>query len=152
MPQCVSSYFGAVEYEEEAALDFPFGLLAFEQDTRFVVLEPPHTAPVVYLQSLVHPELCFITLPVLAIDPGYRLRISADDLRALELPPDRQPELNLDVVCLSIVTIPADKRATANLLAPVVVHRATRRALQAIQMDSGYSHQHPLAAREGPCS
>lgn len=153
MPQCVSSQFGMVEYAEEAALEFPFGLFAFEDDTRFVVLEPEATAPVTYLQSLLRPDLCFITLPVLAIDPGYRLRMSAEDLRALGLPEDRQPELNREVVCLSIVTIPADKRPTANLLAPVVIHRGTRRALQAIQMDSGYSHQHSLAPpREAPCS
>jgi flagellar assembly factor FliW len=43
---------------------------------------------------------------------------------------------------------------TANLLAPIVVNLKTHRAIQAIQADSGYSHQHPLlaAAREEACS
>ena len=35
---------------------------------------------------------------------------------------------------------------TANLLSPVVIHWRTRLAVQAIQADSPYSHQHPLLA------
>jgi flagellar assembly factor FliW len=37
---------------------------------------------------------------------------------------------------------------TANLLAPVVISLATRRAVQAIASGSAYSHRHPLAAQE----
>jgi len=41
------------------------------------------------------------------------------------------------------------KMPTANLLAPVVVNLKTRRGLQAIQVDSSYSHQHPVLAAGG---
>ena len=151
MPRLVSAHFGEIDCPDEAVLDFPQGIPAFDEDTRFAVIEPAANAPVVFLQSMVHPELCLITLPVLAIDPGYRLQLAPEDLRALGLADDRQPEIATEVICLAVVTIPPDRRPTANLMAPVVIHRHSRRALQAIQVDSPYSHQHPLPAREEPC-
>ena len=58
-----------------------------------------------------------------------------------------------DGSCIFFVVLYAEERiedgfmaATANLLAPVVIHWRTRLAVQAIQADSPYSHQHPLLA------
>ncbi len=39
---------------------------------------------------------------------------------------------------------------TANLLAPVVIHRTSNRGVQAIRVDACYSHQHPVG--EDICS
>ena len=38
--------------------------------------------------------------------------------------------------------------ATANLMAPVVIHRRTRRARQIIQYDSEYHFEHPLGGED----
>jgi len=135
--------FGAVEYSDEAVVEFAEGLPAFESDTRFVLIERAETAPVVFLQSLVHPELCFVTLPVASIDPCYTLSIPAEELRVLgvgdEIPPD-DPHL----LCLAIVTLREASAPTVNLMAPIVIHRLTRRACQFIQREPGYSFDQPL--------
>jgi flagellar assembly factor FliW len=153
MPQFATKHFGLIEYSDEAVLEFPAGLPGFESEDRFLALEQPGIKPVVFLQSLKRPELCFITLPVHVVDPDYVLSVAPEDLRVLALADDRQPEIGREVLCLTIVSVAEDRQTTVNLLAPIVVNLKTRCAVQAIEGDSGYSHQHPLfpASREGPC-
>ena len=155
MPRFDSPHFGAIEYTEQQVVEFPQGLPAFEAEVQFLPYERPETLPVIYLQSLVTPSLCFITLPVDTVSRDYRLTLSAEDRETLGLDETAQPLAPVDLYCLGIVTIPAgpDKpHPTVNLLAPVVIHRQTRRGVQAIQMEGSYSHQHPLPAGEEKCS
>jgi len=142
--QFQTRHFGTIEYDSDSVFEFPAGLPGFEDEREFVALEQPHIRPIVFLQSLRRAELCFITLPVQSIEPAYRLSLSAEDLRLLELPEERQPEIGSQVLCLAIVAVAEGQPPTANLLAPVVVNLANRRAVQAIMSDSGYSHRHPL--------
>jgi flagellar assembly factor FliW len=144
MPIIDTPHFGRLEYTEDNVLEFPFGIPAFETETRFMALERPETAPVIFLQSLSRPELVFMTLPVSLVEPGYRSDVSAEDLEALGLVTDRQPEEGREVLTLAVITVDENRVATANLMAPVVVNVATRRALQTVQPDSGYSARHPL--------
>ena len=144
MPSVDTKYFGTLSYREEAIFEFPHGLPAFEQETRFVLIELPEDAPLVFLQSLAQPALCFLAFPILVAAREYSLQISAEDLAALELNPDRQPELGRDVLVLALVSLHDGFSATANLMAPIVVNLKTRRGLQAIRQDHLYSHQHPI--------
>jgi flagellar assembly factor FliW len=146
-----SRNFGPVEYQEELVFEFPAGLPGFEEERRFVPIEHAASRPIVFLQSLNRPSLCFITLPVLVVQRDFSLAISAEDLRTLELSEKRQPAIGAEVLCLAILSVAEGKVPTANLLAPVVVNLKTRRGLQAIQVESCYSHQRPLlAAERGP--
>ena len=77
--------------------------------------------PLVYLQSLDDPALCFITMPILAADPCYKLRVNGEDLEQLGL---------------------------SHLLAPIVVNLQNRKAVQAVSPESDYSHQHALMPEE----
>jgi len=149
---CQTRYFGPVEYDEGSVLVFPEGIPAFEQEKRFMVLRQPMNAPLVFLQSLATPGLCFVTLPVLAAAPGYRLRLSAEDLEALGFAGGRQPDIGRDVLCLAILSLEENAPPSVNLLAPVVVNLRTLRARQAIQTDSSYSLRQPLPLREAACS
>jgi flagellar assembly factor FliW len=154
MPTFSSRHFGSIAYQNDATFEFPAGLPGFEQERQFVAVEHAASKPIVFLQSLTRPELCFITLPVLAVKRDYKLAVCAEDLRALDLAGDRQPAIGDDVLCLAIVSVAEGRLPTANLLAPVVVNLKTRRGLQAIQEESAYSHQHPLLGErpEGECS
>ncbi len=154
MREFLTAHFGTIEFQDEVVLEFPAGLPGFDEETRFVALEQPGTKPIVFLQSLSRPDLCFITLPVQVVARDYRLAVSLEDLRFLELPEDRQPQIGTEVLCLTIISVAEDRQPTANLLAPLLVNLRTRRAVQAIAPQSGYSHQHPLlgAAQEETCS
>jgi flagellar assembly factor FliW len=149
MPLVGTKYFGALEYKDESVFDFPFGLPAFEEERRFLLIELPQDAPLIFLQSLSQRELCFLAFPILVVEPNYELAIGAEDLAALGLDPNRQPELSREAMVLTLISMHDGFSATANLMAPVVVNLKTRQALQAIRRDSIYSHQHPIQVRAG---
>lgn len=146
MVQILSQRLGTIHLDETAILHFPAGMPGFEDLNRFALVERPSTAPIVFLQSIDAPEVCFLAAPVKSIDPSYQLALTAEDRTCIGL------ESEEDVVCLAILSPTDDGRFTANLLAPVVIARTTRRAVQAVRVDSLYSHQHLLAPEETPCS
>lgn len=145
MPVVQTRRFGVLEYDNSSVLLFPSGLPGFDGQPLFTLVEKPENAPLVFLQSLNTPALCFLAAPVAAIDSNYALAVSAEDLQRLELDPARQPVPNVDVLLLALVCAPENGPLTANLLAPVVINLHTHVALQAVRDDSCYSHQHPIA-------
>jgi len=148
--QTPTKYFGTLSYEADAVLEFPDGLPGFEGLRRFVSVEMPEQRPLVFLQSLDDPEVCFLTLPARSVEAGYRLEMSAADRELLGF--QRRPRIGREALCLIIITVDAQK-ISANLLAPLVINLANRRGVQAILAESGYSHQHVLAEEEAPvCS
>jgi len=149
MNQIATKYFGQLGYSEDSVVEFPDGIPGFEDQRGFLVVQQPPTKPLVFLQSLTTPELCFIAVPVQAACPSYRLSISPEDLEALGLPTAMQPSIGRDVLCLTIISIAEDASITANLLAPLVINLQTRRGRQPIMLESDYSHRHPLDAPSG---
>jgi flagellar assembly factor FliW len=135
-------------------LEFPHGLPAFETEKRFRLTQSLERAPLLFLESETTPGLSFLLLPLAAIDPGYRLALSAEDRELIDAPP--VPENGANLVCLAVITAGEDLAPTANLLAPVVINLASGRAVQAVRSDRVYSHKHPLLpallSDEAPCS
>ena len=106
------------------------------------------------MQSLVHPGLCFIAVPVLVADPAYRPDLSPEDLALLELPLRTPPQTGSDILCLTLVTVSEQADPTVNLASPIVLNLRNRKGVQAILPSSGYSLRQPLLAQEDlvPCS
>jgi len=153
MLSVLTKYFGNLSCRPEAVFEFPAGLPAFEDEKRFVLIELPENSPLVFLQSLTRPTLCFLAFPILVVDREYKLAVSVEDLGALDLDPGRQPELGRDVLVLALVSLHDGFSPTANLMAPIVLNLKTRHGLQAIRQDRVYSHQHLVesSSREFPC-
>jgi flagellar assembly factor FliW len=147
MPETETTNFGTISFAPESIFEFPGGLPGFEDSHKFLPVQNPRTAPILFLQSLEDPSLCFTTLPIWVIDPHYRLHVTEQDLELLGFPPNRQPHIGDEVLCLAVLSIRPDG-TTANLLAPVVVNLKNYRAVQAVSAESGYSHQHPLFPEE----
>jgi flagellar assembly factor FliW len=148
MPELNTTHIGRIRYNEQDTLEFPAGLPGFDQERAFLPIEVPTAKPILLFQSLQTPGLCFMTLPVLVVDPQYRLNMTREDLRAIGLAEEQQPAIGPDVLCVAILSVSEDQAPTANLLAPLVVNFKTHRAVQAIQVESDYSHQHALPAPE----
>ena len=146
MNQVATKYFGKLEYNEDSIVQFPDGIPGFEDQRGFLVVQQPATKPLIFLQSLTKPEVCFIALPTQAACADYRLSIPAEDLEAMGLSPARQPVIGQEVLCLTIISVGEDASVTANLLAPLVINIQTRRGRQPIMSESDYSHRHPLDA------
>ena len=79
--------FGKISFEAESELEFPSGLPGFDGRKRFVAVRFVESDPLIYLQSLEDPGLCFITMPVLAVEPKYRLKVSSEDWMWLAMTP-----------------------------------------------------------------
>ncbi|MEO5924528.1 MAG: flagellar assembly protein FliW [Bryobacteraceae bacterium] len=141
MPSIHTEQFGELHYDEASALLFPRGLPGFEQSRRFVLLDNPDFAPVVHLQSLETGNLCFLALPVRSVDPDYETILSEEDREALGLADADQPTVDL-----ALLSAAQDGSLSANLLAPVVIHLAKQRGVQAVRFDSRYSHKEPLCS------
>jgi flagellar assembly factor FliW len=150
MPETETTNFGTISFAPESVFEFPNGLPGFEERRKFLPVQNPQTAPILFLQSLEEPSLCFTTLPIWVVDPRYRLRIVEQDLEALEFPVDHQPRIGDEVLCLAVLSI-RKTGTTANMLAPVVVNLKNYTAVQAVSPESGYSHQHLLFSQEAPC-
>ena len=146
MPIVETKYFGPMEIGELNWIGFPAGLPAFEQERQFVLIEPPGQSPLVFFQSVCTKNLCFLALPVRGILPDYEVFAAPDDVALLGLNGETSSILNV----LALLTVTESGHVTANLLAPVLVNRAARQAVQAVRMDCRYSHQHVIGAlRQG---
>ena len=154
MPTCRTKSHGDIAYTEDVLMHFPEGLFGFEGETRFLPIEVPALHPILFLQSVQRPDLCFVTMPILVVDPEYRLALSPADRKLADLPAGRQPVIGEDVLCLTILTLRKDGPTTANLIAPLVVNLRNRRAVQALVCEGEYSHRHmfPAAEPEAVCS
>ena len=148
MPQLRSKYFGEMEYAPDAVFHFPEGIPGFESRREFVFLDRPHTKPLVFMQSLDDPGLCFIAIPVTVACTDYRMRLTPEDFEALKLDPSATPRIGTECLCLGLVTVTEGTGPTVNLASPVVLNLLNRRGVQSIRDDIDYSFQHPLTSAE----
>jgi flagellar assembly factor FliW len=131
--------FGPLEYDESATLEFPAGLAGFERLRTFLLVDRADLRPIVFLQSVEEPALCFLAMPAQSVVLDYQLHVSDEELALIEAG-------TLEgLLALAIVCTREDQSPTANLLGPVVVNQSTRKAVQAIRDDSVYSAYHPFA-------
>jgi flagellar assembly factor FliW len=142
-------HFGPVAIDESLAVEFPQGLPGFEQCRRFAPLEHPARAGLIFLQSLERPDLCFVALPARTIRRDYELSMTHEDLELLGWAQDRQPRIGEDVAALALLAFEPARPPTANLLAPLVLDIATRRAVQSIRPDNRYGCQDPVLLEQG---
>jgi flagellar assembly factor FliW len=153
MPNVETTHFGQIEFEEASVVIFPAGLPGFEERRRFLPLQFTDSAPLVFLQSVEVSGLCFVTVPIQAVDREYQLHVSEEDLESIGLDANRQPTVGSETLCLAVLSI-RETGPTANLLAPVLINTKNRLAVQAMQEGCGYSHQYVLQSWEevaSPC-
>jgi flagellar assembly factor FliW len=143
-----TAHFGRITVDPAAVVEFPEGLPGFEQCRRFLPLNHPAADGLVFLQSLESPGLCFLAVPVQTLRADYRIAMTAEDLDLLRLPEDRPPALGREVNALAILSLVEGQPPTANLRSPVVIHAATRRAVQAIRPDERYGCREPLVVEK----
>ncbi len=133
----VSPWLGEICWEAGCELQFPAGLPGFEQHKRMVAVEIPSQRPLIYLQSAEQAGVCFVSLPVLTVWPGFELRLSEEDQSILEFERVKRtngnasPALGVDVLCLALL-VPFGKTVQTNLDAPIVINLHNGRGIQAV--------------------
>jgi flagellar assembly factor FliW len=140
-------YFGEMVYTENEVILTPLGIPGYGSETGFLLIQLPGQYPLVYLQSLRTPDLCFPALPVLVADPAYELQISEEDGAVLGT--SNRPRIGSDVLCLALLAAEENGATTANLMAPLVVHIATRTGVQCLNGGGKYLCRQPLEEAVG---
>ncbi len=126
--------FGEIDFAKEEIIDFPEGLLGFDDFHGFVILNPNDGGPFRWLQSTEDGALAFVIIEPLSFMFEYDLEVSDSDAAFLGL---TNPQ---DAVVYSIVTIPENfQDMTANLQGPLIINSKSRKGRQII---SGNSKHH----------
>jgi flagellar assembly factor FliW len=145
-------HLGKITWDSCSELFLPVGLPGFENETRLIPVEVPAYRPLVFLQSAEHPGVCFVSLPVLTICPGFELHLTEDDRANLLLDAAAQPAIGADILCLAIL-LPSGGGAEANLGAPVVINLHNSRCIQSLSPQAvfGYYRLNDSGAWEAVC-
>lgn len=143
-----TKFFGDRECDVDSIYTFPAGVPGFEDQHSFCFLTMPGSEPLLFMQSTSTQNLCFVMLPILVVDPDYKVALAGEELAMLELSPGRTPQIGRDILCAALVCSGAGAQPTVNLMAPIVVNLKTKTGIQMIHGESGYSHRHPLRLEE----
>ena len=140
MREITTTRFGEIEEDESKIIHFSAGLPAFEDAHDFIIIPYDEESPYVFLQSVKTPDLAFLMAMPLVFFPDYEVTIDDDVEKELGL---TSPE---EVVIYAILTLAGTeiRDLTANLMAPIVVNAATRRAKQIVLDRSPYTTKHRL--------
>ena len=126
--------FGKMVIDERQILDFPDGILGFENYTQFALIEENQESSFKWLQSLTELDLAFIVIQPDLFAPDYKPVLGQEDLDGIGL-------VSLDeAVVMTIVTIPNDnpQKMTANLQGPVVINPKNGKAKQFISKNENH--------------
>ena len=120
-------------------LQFPNGLLGFENIKRFELISLEEEHPFSWLRAEEDPTIAFLVIPPFPFFPEYQPDIPTDDVRALGL------ETPQDALVYNIVTLRGQQRATVNLKGPLVMNRHSLLGKQVVLSNAmKYSVQQPL--------
>src|SRR3954469_24240548 len=100
--QIQTSRFGSVAIEADDVLNFPEGLLGFNELRRFVLLDDPTDEIFAWLQSCEDPGIAFPLLEPELFSTGYSIQLTKHDLEVMQLASKEGTR------CFAIITIPAD--------------------------------------------
>lgn len=132
----LTKFFGEVELDDNKVLDFPNGIIGFEDFKKYAILydeENEEEKRISWLQSLEEPKLALPVIDPLAIMSEYTPMIEDELLKPLGDPADE------DLLVLLAMTVPSDMtKVTANMKAPFIINAVTCKGAQIIVDNADY--------------
>jgi flagellar assembly factor FliW len=129
--------YGPMEIDENHVLEFPQGILGFEEYRRFALIDA-HKKPFYWLQSTEETRIAFILIKPSTFREAYDPGIGLDDLEDIGA-----PDLD-DCLVFAIVTVPEAGPMTANLQGPIYISKKTRKGKQCISPRDEYRTRHDI--------
>ncbi|MFZ5945235.1 MAG: flagellar assembly protein FliW [Bacillota bacterium] len=131
-------HFGEMEVQEERIINFPYGIIAFEEMKRFFIIESgQEDLPFCWLQSVDDANLAFVILDPFIFKKDYEFTIPESTLDELNI------EKAEEVAVFSIIVVPEDlSKISANLLAPLIINTNNLKGKQIILNEKVYSTKH----------
>jgi flagellar assembly factor FliW len=133
----VTLRFGELEIPSEKVIDFPKGVLGFEQFHKYVILQREDSEPFRWLQSLEDPNLAFVITNPVHFFPNYKLEMHIKELSDIEVTEESSVETYV------IVTIPKDiAQMSANLQGPLLINSDIGLGKQVVMVNGPYTIRH----------
>lgn len=131
-----TKFFGEVELDDNKILDFPNGIIGFENYKKYAILfdeEDKSETRISWLQSLDEAALALPIVDPLAIVKEYAPMLEDELLKPLGDPADE------DLLFLLALTVPSDMtKVTANMKAPIIIDAAKKKGVQLIVDNADY--------------
>lgn len=126
--------FGEIEVDDNLVFDFVEPIIGYDNLTKYVLVEHSDNSAFKWLQSTEEPSLAFpVTSPAI-FDIDYQFEIPTDKAEKIALTSVES------LISLNIVTIPSSnpRKATINLLAPIIINATNKQGMQIILSNSNY--------------
>ncbi len=134
--------FGRVNFNSDDIINFPEGILGFNNIKSFILLDDPNDDIFAWLQSCDNPDVAFPILEPELFSETYQVILTKSDSEALKLDTDKR------IRYFTIITIPNDPTLmTANLKAPIVINVAKKIARQCVLQDNQLAIREPIFAK-----
>ena len=131
-----TKFFGEIELEDDKVLEFPNGIIGFEDYTKFAILydeDEKEESRISWLQSLEEPMVALPVIDPLTIVKEYAPVIEDELLAPLGSPDDTE------LLFLLALTVPSDMtKVTANMKAPFIINAAAKKGIQLIVENEDY--------------
>ena len=138
MMEKIQSRFGEIEYDPDNTLEFPEGLVGFENLRHFVVMPNEKEGPLFWIQSVEDPQVAFILTDPTSFYYDYKVVPDGRERQKLGIDDDGE------CLIVSVVSVSPERNVTLNLAAPILFAPQTNRALQVILEGTQFSPQTPL--------
>jgi len=131
-------HFGEIEINDNDIVTFSNGLLAFEDQKRFIIIEnPDKEVPFHWLQSIDDGDITFVIINPFIFKKDYEFDIPQSVTDKLGIEEEK------DVSVYTIVVVPEDiSKMTANLSGPIIINSIKKLGKQIILDDKRYTTKH----------
>lgn len=132
--------FGEIEIDENLIFDFIEPVIGYDELQRYVLVEHSDNSAFKWLQSIENADLAFPVTSPAFFDIDYQFEIPTDKAEKIKLSSVES------LISLNIVSIPSNnpRKATINLLAPIIINAANKQGMQLILSNSNYPVKCPL--------
>lgn len=128
--------FGTVDIDDDKIIDFPMGLIGFENLKKFAIIydsEREVRSKISWLQSMEEPALALPIIHPFEIYEDYSPIVEDELMKNIGDPADA------DILIFTTLSIPSDlTKMTANLKAPIIINAEGKKAMQVIVENEDY--------------
>jgi flagellar assembly factor FliW len=131
-----TKFFGTVDIEDEKIIEFPMGIIGFEDLKKFALIydsEREERSKISWLQSMEEPLMVLPVINPIDIAESYNPIIEDEFMKIIGDPADE------DVIIFTSMSIPSDlTKMTANFKAPFIINTVDRKGMQVIVENEDY--------------
>ncbi|MDD7794631.1 flagellar assembly protein FliW [Clostridium sp. 'White wine YQ'] len=140
--EIVTRFHGTFNYDEKDIINFPNGIMGFEDLKKFIIVQSKENEAFSIFQSLENSEVGLVVVSPFDVKKDYEIELNEEVIKSLSI---ENPE---EVVLYNTVTLNSDVyKITVNLKAPIIININKKVGKQVIIDKEDFKIKHPLIKR-----